>query len=135
VSISYDRYFIGGVPGGGGGPAGIGAFLVRTEHWAVGLDVGGDARKPRRASDDPILHGWGDIPGTARGGMFASYNIEWLSVHGAVSAAGLYTAGTTTGSFAVTATSVQDSTKSASDPMTKHEERFWIVISPARRTP
>jgi outer membrane protein len=88
VSISYDRYFIGGVPGGGGAPAGIGAYLVRTEHWAVGLDVGGGGRQPRRASDDPILHGWGNIPGTVRGGMFASYNIEWLSVHGSVSAAG-----------------------------------------------
>lgn len=87
VSISYDRYFIGGGPGGGG-PAGLGAYLVRTEHWAVGLDVGGDARKPRRASDDPILHGWGDIPATVRGGLFASYSIEWLSVRGSVSEAG-----------------------------------------------
>ena len=45
VSISYDRYFIGGVPGGGA-PAGVGAYLVRTEHWAFGLDVSGDSRKP-----------------------------------------------------------------------------------------
>ena len=61
---------------------------LHTEHWAVGLDVGGDARKPRRASDDPVLRGWGDIPGTARGGMFASYNIDWLSVRGSVSVGG-----------------------------------------------
>ncbi|MDB6009356.1 MAG: MltA-interacting MipA family protein [Gammaproteobacteria bacterium] len=87
ISISYDRYFIGGVPGSGA-PAGIGAYLLHTEHWAVGLDVGGDARKPRRASDDPVLRGWGDIPGTARGGMFASYNIDWLSVRGSVSVGG-----------------------------------------------
>jgi MipA family protein len=87
VSVSYDRYFIGGGPGGGG-PAGLGAYLVRTEHWAVGLTVGGDARKPRRASDDPILHGWGDIPATVRGGMFASYSIEWLSIRGSVSEGG-----------------------------------------------
>lgn len=88
VSISNGRYFFGGAPGGGGGPAGLGVYLVRTEHWAVGLDVGGDFRKPRRASDDPILRGWGDIPGTVRGGMFASYSIEWLSIHGSVSEAG-----------------------------------------------
>jgi outer membrane protein len=87
VSISYDRFFIGGVPGGGT-PAGIGAYLVHTEHWAVGLDVGGDVRKPRRASDDPILRGWGDIPATARGGMFASYEMDWLSVRGSVSVGG-----------------------------------------------
>ena len=87
VSISYDRYFIGAVPGGGA-PAGIGAYLVHTEHWSLGLDVGGDTRKPRRASDDPILHGWGDIPGTARGGLFASYDVDWFAVHGSVSVAG-----------------------------------------------
>jgi outer membrane protein len=87
VSINYGRYFIGAAPGGGA-PAGIGAYLVRTEHFTFGLDVGGDFRKPRRASDDPILHGWGDIAGTARGGIFASYSLEWLSVRGSVSAGG-----------------------------------------------
>jgi MipA family protein len=87
VSISYDRYFLGAVPGGGA-PAGLGAYLLHTEHWALGLDVGGGGRKPRRASDDAILHGWGDISGTARGGMFASYRMDWLSVRGAISAAG-----------------------------------------------
>ena len=87
VSVSYGRYFIGGAPGGGA-PAGVGAYLVRTEHWAFGLDVSGDARKPRRASDAPILHGWGDIPGTVRGGMFVSYSLEWLSARGSVSEGG-----------------------------------------------
>jgi outer membrane protein len=84
VSISYGWYFFGAVPGSGA-PAGAGAYLLRTEHWAVGLNVGGDFRKPRRAADDPILRGWGDIPGTARGGMFASYTREWLSIRGSIS--------------------------------------------------
>jgi outer membrane protein len=84
VSISYGRFFIGGVPGGGA-PAGAGAYLLHTEHWAVGLDIGGDARRPRRSTDDPILRGWGDIKGTVRGGMFASYTREWLSVRGSIS--------------------------------------------------
>ena len=87
VSATYGRYFLGAVSGGGA-PAGLGAYLVRTEHWTVGVDVGGGAFKPRRASDAPILHGWGSIPGTVHGGMFASYSIEWLSVRGAVSGAG-----------------------------------------------
>src|ERR1700688_3965478 len=84
VSISYGRYFFGADPGGGT-PAGVGAYLLRTEHWAIGLDIGGDSRKPRRATDDPILRGWGDIPGTARAGMFASYTQDWLSVRGSIS--------------------------------------------------
>jgi outer membrane protein len=84
VSISYGRFFIGAVPGGGA-PAGAGAYLLHTEHWAIGLDIGGDARKPRRATDDPILRGWGDIKGTARGGAFASYTRDWLSVRGSIS--------------------------------------------------
>jgi outer membrane protein len=87
ISINYDRYFLGAVPGSGA-PAGLGAYLFRTEHWSIGVDVGGTSRKPRRASDDPILHGWGDIPATAQGGIFASYGLEWLSVRGSVSAAG-----------------------------------------------
>jgi outer membrane protein len=84
VSVSYGRFFIGAVPGGGA-PAGAGAYLLHTEHWAIGLDIGGDSRKPRRATDDPILRGWGDIPGTARAGMFASYTRDWLSVRGSIS--------------------------------------------------
>jgi outer membrane protein len=84
ISVSYGRFFFGAVPGGGT-PAGAGAYLLHTEHWAVGVNIGGDFRKPRRATDDPILHGWGDIPGTVRGGMFASYTRDWLSVRGAIS--------------------------------------------------
>jgi outer membrane protein len=84
LGVSYDRFFFGAVPGGGT-PAGAGAYLLHTEHWAIGLDVGGDVRKPRRATDDPVLRGWGDIPSTAHGGMFVSYTRDWLSVRGAVS--------------------------------------------------
>ncbi|MDB6086136.1 MAG: MltA-interacting MipA family protein [Gammaproteobacteria bacterium] len=84
VSVSYGRFFLGAVPGTGA-PAGAGAYLLHTEHWAIGVDVGGDARKPRRSTDDPILRGWGDIKGTVRGGLFASYTYEWLSVRTAIS--------------------------------------------------
>ena len=44
--------------------------------------------------------------------------VTWAATGGAVSLTGLYTAGTATGSFMVTATSVQDSTKSASATIT-----------------
>jgi MipA family protein len=84
VSLSYGRFFVGALPGGSA-PAGTGAYLLHTEHWSVGLDVGGDARKPRRSTDDPILRGWGDIKGTIRGGAFASYTRDWLSVRGSIS--------------------------------------------------
>jgi MipA family protein len=84
ISVNYGRFFFGAVPGGGT-PAGAGAYLLHTEHWAVGVNIGGDFRKPRRATDDPILRGWGDIPGTVRGGMFASYTRDWLSVRGSIS--------------------------------------------------
>jgi outer membrane protein len=87
VSISYGRYFIGGGPGSGG-PAGFGAFLLRNDHWAVAVSAGGDTRKTRRASDAPILNGWGDISGTAHGTLSASYSESWFSIHGSVSAAG-----------------------------------------------
>jgi MipA family protein len=87
VSVTYDRFFFGGVPGGGA-PAGIGAYLVHTDQWTVGLNIGADGRKPRRESDAPILRGWGNIPAIARGGMFASYNMDWLSVRGSVSYGG-----------------------------------------------
>jgi outer membrane protein len=87
VSISYGRYFIGGGPGSGG-PAGFGAFLLRDDHWAVAVSAGGDTRKTRRASDAPVLNGWGDISGTAHGTLSASYSESWFSIHGSVSAAG-----------------------------------------------
>ncbi|HKA01760.1 MAG TPA: Ig-like domain-containing protein [Candidatus Solibacter sp.] len=44
--------------------------------------------------------------------------VSWIATGGAISAAGLFTAGTATGTFTVTATSVQDSTKSASAAIT-----------------
>ena len=41
-------------------------------------------------------------------------SVTWTATGGTVSSSGLYTAGATTGSFTVKATSVQDATKSAS---------------------
>jgi len=85
VSVQYGRYFLGGLPGTGSA-VGLGAFLVRNEHWQMGVSLGGAIRKPRRASDDPVLHGWGDIAATERGNVFANYINDWFVVHGDVSA-------------------------------------------------
>ncbi len=84
VSLAYGRFFVGGLPGSGS-PLGLGAYLVRNDHFEFGVSVGGEVRKPRKASDDPILRGWGDIASTERGAVFASYNIDWFNVHGYVS--------------------------------------------------
>jgi len=48
----------------------------------------------------------------------ANNAVTWTATGGSISTSGLYTAGTTAGSFTVTATSVQDSTKSASANVT-----------------
>jgi hypothetical protein len=53
-------------------------------------------------------------------------SVTWSATGGAISADGLYSAGSTTGSFSVTATSVQDSSKSASAPVN------IVAQSPAR---
>jgi outer membrane protein len=84
ISLEYGRFFVGGLPGGGS-TLGLGAYLARTEHFQFGVSVGGEVRKPRKASDDPILRGWGDIARTERGAAFANYNIDWFNVHGYVS--------------------------------------------------
>ncbi len=84
VSLAYGRFFLGGLPGSGA-TLGVGAYLARTEHFQFGVSVGGEIRKPREASDDPVLRGWGDIARTERGAAFANYNIDWFNVHGYVS--------------------------------------------------
>ncbi len=83
VSASYGRYFIGGMPGAGV-PAGIGAFLVQDAHWRLGVGLGGSLEKPRKESDSPRLRGLGDIPRTALGSVFASYNDRYYSLRGSV---------------------------------------------------
>jgi outer membrane protein len=84
ISLAYGRFFLGGLPGSGS-TVGLGAYLVRNEHFQFGVSVGGEVRKPRKASDDPILRGWGDIASTGRGAVFANYNIDWFNVHSYVS--------------------------------------------------
>jgi MipA family protein len=84
IRIEYGRFFLGSVPNAGAG-AGLGAYILRDEHWQFGVAVGGDTRKPRRASDAPVLHGWGDIPSTVRATAFGSYTLDWFVIRGSVS--------------------------------------------------
>jgi len=88
VSLGYGRYFFGADPGAGAGaPAGLGAYLLRDKRWSLGVDVGGEGRMPRRASDAPVLRGWGDIPGAVRAGAFVSYRMPWMLITSSVSIA------------------------------------------------
>ena len=41
-------------------------------------------RRSRRETDAPILHGWGNIPGAIRGGVFATYRIGIVAAHTSV---------------------------------------------------
>jgi outer membrane protein len=83
VSASYGRYFIGGAPDTGA-PFGLGVNFIRNDNWRVGMAIGGEFRKPRKASDASILNGWGDIPATALGSVFAAYTRDWFSAKGTV---------------------------------------------------
>ncbi|MDM0110054.1 MipA/OmpV family protein [Variovorax sp. J22R24] len=79
VTANYGRYFIGGTPGAGF-PFGVGFNLIQDDSWRFGVALGGELSKPRKASDAPILNGWGDISQTALGSVFASYSHDWLTV-------------------------------------------------------
>ena len=74
VNVRYKRFFLGGAPGSGS-PAGLGAYLYEDRSWNIGVVVSGDVQKPREESDDARLRGLGDIDGTARAGLFASYRV------------------------------------------------------------
>jgi len=85
ISVRYKRFFIGGVPGGGT-PAGLGAYLFEDDRLKLGVALSGDVIKPRKESDDSRhLRGLGDINGTLRGSLFASYTLDWFTLRGNVS--------------------------------------------------
>jgi outer membrane protein len=85
LGATYGRYFLGGLPGSGV-PVGLGAYLVKDEHWQAGIGVGGGITKLRKESDAARLRGLGDIANTPRASLFGAYTADWLSVRGAVSA-------------------------------------------------
>ncbi|MEO8129735.1 MAG: Ig-like domain-containing protein, partial [Bryobacteraceae bacterium] len=64
----------------------------------------------------------------------ANNAVTWTATGGTISTAGLYTAGTTAGSFTVKATSVQDATKSASAIVTIQPVQIAVSISPLTST-
>ena len=84
VSVLYGRFFFGALPDAAT-PAGFGFNIVQDKHWRFGLALGTEIRKPRRASDAPLLRGWGDIKGTENGAVFGGYDSEWFAIHGTVS--------------------------------------------------
>lgn len=84
VSVGYGRFFLGSVADASV-PLGIGAYLYRDDHFRIGVALSYDLVKPRKESDDDHLRGLSDIDSTAHATLFASYNLDWLSVVGAVS--------------------------------------------------
>ncbi len=83
LSARYGRYFVGGVPGTGV-PLGAGLDFLEDTHWRLGVVLGPDLRKPRKASDDPRLKGLGDIDSTTHLALFSSYSQSWWSLRGNV---------------------------------------------------
>lgn len=84
VGIGYGRFFFGSVADANV-PFGLGAYLYRDNHFRLGVALSYDLVKPREESDDAHLRGLPDIDRTAHATLFASYNLDWLSVVGAVS--------------------------------------------------
>jgi outer membrane protein len=83
LNIRYGRFFLGGVPGGGGAGAGLGAYLYDNDSWSFGAVVATELGEVREESDDARLQGLGDIDGTVRAGVFASYEpTSWLTLRG-----------------------------------------------------
>ena len=83
-SVSYGRFFFGDAPGSGSG-GGLGVNLYRDSHWRLGTSISGDFVAPRKESDDPRLHGLGDIGRTARASLFAAYTLDWATLRTNVS--------------------------------------------------
>jgi outer membrane protein len=78
-NVSYGRFFLGEAPGSGSG-GGLGVNLYQDSHWRLGASISGDFITPRKESDDPRLHGLGDISGTARASLFAAYTQDWATL-------------------------------------------------------
>lgn len=83
LGASYGRFFIGGMPGGG--PLGVGAYLLRDRNWQLGVGLGGGIGKVRKESDDSRLAGLGDIKSTTQASVFGSYRLGWAALRGTVS--------------------------------------------------
>ncbi|HTS31427.1 MAG TPA: Ig-like domain-containing protein, partial [Bryobacteraceae bacterium] len=66
----------------------------------------------------PTIFTGGTLQFTATVTGLANANVNWTATGGSISTSGLYTAGNAAGTFTVTATSVQDTTKSASTSVT-----------------
>jgi len=94
---SDDQFGMFGTSGGGGTPGQV----------SVGVSPANVAAQPGTTRQ---------FTATVTGA--ANSSVTWTATGGSISISGLYTAGTTAGSFTVTATSVQDSTKSASANVT-----------------
>jgi MipA family protein len=80
INLSYGRFSLGP---GDGGPA-LKFAALDAGGFKVGVEVTRTFRDLRRATDDPLLKGLGDVKAAARTGVFANYEYEWLSINSSV---------------------------------------------------
>jgi MipA family protein len=79
ISIRYQRFFLGGAPGGGSG-GGFGAYVYDGKSFRLGAVVSPETNEPREESDDVTLRGLGDIDAAVKAGVFSSYRVGWLTL-------------------------------------------------------
>ncbi len=79
-TLSYGRFSLGP---GDGGPA-LKFAALDAAGFKAGIEVTGSFRDLRRATDDPLLKGLGDVKAAVRTGVFANYEYEWLSLKSSV---------------------------------------------------
>lgn len=83
AAAAYGRFSLGELDGTGI-PVGASVDLLEDPHWKVGVALGSDIGKPRKASDSPRLAGLGDIDATLLGSLYARFDDSWLEIRGNV---------------------------------------------------
>jgi MipA family protein len=74
-----DRLFFKGDSIPGATIRGLGAYLLKDEHWGITASIAPDFTE-RREQDDVRLRGLGNVAVTMRGALAASYSRDWWRI-------------------------------------------------------